>query len=116
MKWQSFLPKSQETFQSQTIYSQGDLPPDLEVLDEQHPHNSGGNIQRPTTPPGLPQVHGAGWNPPRELMEVTAKQLSTHMSTVLVNWRGLRGLEACPCDSFTRRVARRIWETTDQLA
>ena len=50
-------------FKSQTSYPQGTPLSDLVVSAGEQikpPHNSGGNSQRPTTPTGLPQVHGAG--------------------------------------------------------
>jgi len=50
-------------FKRQSSYPQGTPLSDLVVSAGEQikpPHNSGGNSQRPTTPTGLPQVHGAG--------------------------------------------------------
>ena len=67
-----------------------------------NPHSSSGNSQRPTTPSGMPQVHGARWDPPggaKGAGRGDSQASFHHLSVLLVNWRGPRGLEACQCDS-----------------
>ena len=96
-------------FKSETNHSQGKLSPDLEVLGEEQ--NKPLTIQVETVRAlllhldchksmGLDGIHPRVL---RELVEVTAKQLSTHISTVLVNWRGPTGLEACQCNSHLQK-------------
>ena len=70
-------------------------------------HNSGENSYRPTTPPGLPQVNGPGWDPPEGAEgpgRGDCQATFYHLSVFLVNWRDLRGLEACQCDSHLQVV------------
>jgi len=82
--------------------------PHLEVWDGEKnnlPHSSGGNRDLLLhldchKSMGLDGIHPRLL---RELVEVTAKQLSTHISTVLVNWRGPTGLEACQCNSHLQK-------------
>ena len=71
------------------------------------PMIQGETVKRPTTPSGLSQDRGARWNPPKGAVGASrGDYLATfcHLSVFLVNWRGLRGLEACQCDSHLQVV------------
>jgi len=81
-------------FKSQTSYPQGTLLPDLEVWDGEQ-NKPFRWKQRSTISPGLPQVHGSGWDPPKgsEGARKGDYQAAFHpLSAFLLNWRDPRGL------------------------
>ena len=90
-------------FNSQCIYHQGTIPPNLKVWDREQNNNciptpiydSGGNRDLLLH---LSQVHGARWDPPESAEGAGGHDCQAafhHLSVFLVDWRGSRELDTC---------------------